>query len=99
MQVQPEVECVAWNQQPIMTSLQHLVRRNSSLLLFALNANIENVTAAQYHVAIVGSGGVASIFGGSLQNYIHVTVGVDHSSSIFNIVLQSNAYLAVQFLH
>ena len=72
---------------------------NCSKLLFALNADIENIAAAQYHVAVISGWGVSSIFGSPLQDDIHVTVGVDHSSSIFNVVLKSDAYLTVQFLH
>ena len=74
-------------------------RWSESSLLFALDTDIQNIASSQYHIAVISGGGITSIFGGSLQNNVHVTVSIYHSSSVFNIVLKSNAYLTVQFLH
>jgi hypothetical protein len=68
------------------------------LRLLGFHANIQNITASKYHITIVSCRRVAAILSRSFQNYVHVTIGIYHSTSVLDVVLQSNAHLSVEFL-
>jgi len=68
-------------------------------LLASVDTYVEYVTAAKDYVSIVGGRGVTTILGCALKYDVHVTIGVDHASSILDIVLQSNIDLRVELLN
>lgn len=68
------------------------------LLSCLAHTHIEYVASAQNEVTEVCRGRVASIFNGSVQDYVHVTVAVDHLPSVLDIVLQPDRDVGVQFL-
>ena len=69
------------------------------LLLASLDAYVQYVAAAKYHVAVVGGRRVTTVFGCPFKYYVHVAIGVNHSASVLDIVLQSNIDFRVEFLH
>jgi len=69
-------------------------------LLFAgLHANIENVASAKDNVAVVCGRRVTSVFCGSLKDYVHVTVRINHAATVFDIILEANTDLTIHLLH
>ena len=74
--------------------------RELGLLLFAsFHADIENIASSKDDVAVVRCRRVASVFSSALKDYVHVAVGINHPTAIFNIILETNTDLAIQFLH
>jgi hypothetical protein len=69
------------------------------LLSCLAHTHVEYVTSTENEVSEVRSRRVASILGGPVQDYVHVTVAVDHSAAVFDIVLQPDRNVGVQLLH
>jgi len=70
-----------------------------SLLFASLDANVEDVASAKDDVTIVCRRRVAPVLCGSIKYYVHVAVCVNHSASIFYIILQADADFCIQLLH
>jgi len=68
-------------------------------LLASVHTNVEYVAAAEDHITVVCRQRISTVLARTFQDNIHVAVGVDHASAIFNIVLEPNAYFTVQFLY
>ena len=68
------------------------------LLSCLAHTHVEYVASAQNEVTEVCRGRVASIFNGAVQDYVHVTVAVDHLTSVLDIVLQPDCNVGVQLL-
>ena len=68
------------------------------LLSCLVRTDVEYVASSQNEVPEVCCGRVTSIFGGSVQDYVHVTVAVDHLSAVLDIVLQPDRNVGVQLL-
>jgi hypothetical protein len=73
--------------------------RELGLLFARLHANIENIASPKDDIAVVRRRRVASVFSSSIKDYVHVTVGINHPTAVFNIILETNTDLAIQFLH
>ena len=69
--------------------------RALDLLLAGVNADVEYVAAAQNHVTVVCGGRVTTVFRSAFKYDVHVTIGVNHSPSVLNIILQSYVYFRV----
>jgi len=69
------------------------------LLTCLIYADVENVASTQDQVSEVCSGRIASVLGGSVKDYVHVTVAVDHLAAVLDVILQSDANVRVQLLH
>ncbi len=57
----------------------------------------ENVASSDYQAAVVCGWFAASVFSGSVEDYVHVAVAVDHLAPILSIVLKLHRYVAVHF--
>ena len=68
------------------------------LLSCLVHTDVEYVASAQNEVTEVCCGRVASVLDGSVQDYVHVTVAVDHLPSVLDIVLQPDRNVGVQLL-
>jgi hypothetical protein len=68
------------------------------LLSCLAHADVEYVAPAQNQVAEIRRRRVASVLGGSVQDYVHMTVAVDHLPPVLDIVLQSDRNVGVQLL-
>jgi hypothetical protein len=68
-------------------------------LLARFDAYVENVAATKDNVSIVRSSRIATVLRGTFENDVHVTIGVDHSASIFDITLESNTDLSIELFN
>ena len=68
-------------------------------LLGRVDTDVEDVASSQDYVSVVCRRGVATVLGGSFQYDVHVAVGIDHFAAVFDIALQPNVNVAVEFLH
>ena len=59
---------------------------------------VEYVASTQNEISKVCARRVASVFGRSVQDDVHVAVAVYHLSSILDVVLQSDEDVSVQLL-
>ena len=68
-------------------------------LLGRVDTDVEDVASSQDYVSVVCRRRVATVLGGSFQYDVHVAVGIDHLAAVFDIVLQPNVNVAVEFFH
>ena len=71
----------------------------ASLLSRLTDTHVEYVTSTQDEVSEVCSGRVAPVFGGSVQDYVHVAVAVDHLATVLDVIFQPDRDVGVQLLH
>ena len=81
-----------------------LQERNSATSLSGktnerFHTNVEDVVSAEYQVAKVCNLGTIMEFSGPLENDIHVNVTIDHLSSVFSVVFQSDQDFIVYSLN
>jgi hypothetical protein len=68
-------------------------------LLFGFNAYVQYVATTEYYVPVIGGWRITAVFRCSFQYDVHVAVGVDHLSSVLDIVLEPNVDFRVEFLY
>ncbi len=69
-----------------------------SLALSRINADKEYVASSKDDVAEICCRCIVTVFGGSVQDDVHVAVAVHHLSSVFDIVLQFYVHVAIDLL-
>lgn len=80
--------------QPRMLSTE--IQSRTILLVYGLlsclvNTDVEYVTSAQNEIPKIRCRRIASVLGRSVQDYVHVTIAVDHPAAIFYVILQSDS--------
>lgn|SRR5208282_5595715 len=68
-------------------------------LLGRVDTDVEDVASSQDYVPVVCSRRVATVLGGPFQYDVHVAIGIDHFAAVFDIALQPNVNVAVEFLN
>jgi len=68
-------------------------------LLTRVHADVENIASPKDDVAVVLGRRVSSVLGCSFKDYVHVAVSINHAAAVLDIILQSDADLAVQLLY
>mgnify|MGYP007084753640 CR=1 FL=1 len=63
-----------------------------------VDTNVENVASTQDQVTEIRGRRVAAVFCCSVQDYVHVTVAVDHLAPVLDVVLQPDGDIRVQLL-
>ena len=72
---------------------------HANLLATLVDADIENVATSQNEIPKIGSWRIPSVLCGAVQYDVHMTVAVDHLAAVFDVILQPDADVRIEFLH